>query len=986
MYILSDSEISSLYTPPKLEDDERQELFFLNDQEKDQINPKDSVYIKAFYILLLGYYKVNPTKIDVDIEAAIEDLTYIQITYYPDEKFAFVAPSYNQKYKLYTKILSAFEYMKFGKIEKAKLQVYLSEIVLTHFSVVEIFDEVTDWLRNNRIEIPSYKTLQDLISIEFKKEKKRTIEDASKLISLETKKLFDGMLFDPDKKDLFDQIRFEVRDYKRNAVLSEIRMFDLLSPLYGEAAKIVSSLGISKGRIQNYAHLLSNLQLGTIKSKKDEEIYLIISCFIYFRYRTLNDYLVDALIYQIRLIEQKGSEHAKSKMFEVRSELDKKLVDSADILSLLLDNDVPSNELRKESFKILPKNELVSVISYLRNSVIEKDIYFWEYVDSSKKVIAELLRKIIIRLKYVDGVENGSLFAQLEKAISEINDKGRILFIDKRLVRKTKKYLYEGDEVISLRAEFSIYRLIANRLQREHWYVKNSTRNIPLNEMLLTDQQWENKESLKHSVNSAALNTPVDELVRENMALLNHKLKIVPERMQSGANETVILEQKDGKEKWTIKRTKKENVTNQPLFKNMQKVDLTKIIYTTASSTNFFEEIRHITGRKKPKDALATFIACMIANGTRQGIYKMADLCEFSHDKLKTFESNFMAVDHLRRACDKVSNATSNLEIFEHYNYRPSYIHGSADGQKQNSRKSTKRTRFSRKNFGKGKGLFAHTLSVNHVPVNVKLDSLNTHESHNIFDLLYNNATEIEVDAVSTDTHGVNRFNFAILGLSDWIFQPRYAKTNNIIESLFSVIETKDGWELALKEKIDTKAIYKGWDYVERIIVSLHQKEIRQSDLVAKLSKSSPTDHSLKALREYDRLLKAIYILEYMDDVDLRRYIQTVLNRGEAYHQLQRAFEQVGSGKGFRGKSDAEIDMWYECSRLMANCIIYFNSVILDALLKRYISEGRADLVEHLKRISPVAWAHIIMGGKYEFDDLNDTPDIYSMVSEMLAA
>lgn len=149
MYILSDSEISSLYTPPKLEDDERQELFFLNDQEIDQINPKDSVYIKAFYILLLGYFKVNPTKIDVDIEATIEDLTYIQNTYYPDEKFAFVAPSYNQKYKLYTKIIAAFEYKKFGKIEKAKLSEYLSEIVLTHFSVVEIFDEVTESTRFN---------------------------------------------------------------------------------------------------------------------------------------------------------------------------------------------------------------------------------------------------------------------------------------------------------------------------------------------------------------------------------------------------------------------------------------------------------------------------------------------------------------------------------------------------------------------------------------------------------------------------------------------------------------------------------------------------------------------------------------------------------------------------------------------------------------------------------------------------------------------
>lgn len=294
--------------------------------------------------------------------------------------------------------------------------------------------------------------------------------------------------------------------------------------------------------------------------------------------------------------------------------------------------------------------------------------------------------------------------------------------------------------------------------------------------------------------------------------------------------------------------------------------------------------------------------------------------------------------------------------------------------------------RHSSKYFGQGKGFYADTLLANHVPINVKMASLNTHESHNVFDLLYNNATEVDVDAISTDTHGANRFNFALLALSDWEFKPRYANTRGIIESLFDVVKDGDDWTLQLREKIDVDAVHDGWDYAQRIVVSLHQKNISQSDLVGKLSRSSPSDKSLKALREFDRLLKANYILEYMDDEAFRRYVQVVLNRGEAYHFLQSSLRKAGGGKGFRGKSDEEVDIWYEASRLLCNCIIYFNSLILEKLLERYEREGKRDLVESLRHISPVAWVHIVLGGRYQFNQLQDTPDIHEFVASLLAA
>ena len=80
------------------------------------------------------------------------------------------------------------------------------------------------------------------------------------------------------------------------------------------------------------------------------------------------------------------------------------------------------------------------------------------------------------------------------------------------------------------------------------------------------------------------------------------------------------------------------------------------------------------------------------------------------------------------------------------------------------------------------------TLNVHHVPVNAGVIGLNEHESHYVFDMLHNNTSDLQPDVLSTDTHGVNRFNFALLDLAGWTFAPRYARFDNVVDDLFEEV------------------------------------------------------------------------------------------------------------------------------------------------------------------------------------------------------
>ena len=99
-----------------------------------------------------------------------------------------------------------------------------------------------------------------------------------------------------------------------------------------------------------------------------------------------------------------------------------------------------------------------------------------------------------------------------------------------------------------------------------------------------------------------------------------------------------------------------------------------------------------------------------------------------------------------------------------------------------------------------------------------------------------------------------------------------------------------------------------------------------------KLSSYSKNHSLLQALTEYDRLIKSNYFLEYIDDENLRSYVQRALNRGDAYHQLRRIVAAVNRNR-FRGGSDSEIDVWNECCPATDKCDYLFQFTCVESFV-----------------------------------------------------
>ena len=79
----------------------------------------------------------------------------------------------------------------------------------------------------------------------------------------------------------------------------------------------------------------------------------------------------------------------------------------------------------------------------------------------------------------------------------------------------------------------------------------------------------------------------------------------------------------------------------------------------------FMKEFTHIKPyyAKSQSDVMATY-ACLLANGTNLGFFKMANLCDLNLGCLQTTEKNYLRLSTLRAANDVISNAIAKLPIF----------------------------------------------------------------------------------------------------------------------------------------------------------------------------------------------------------------------------------------------------------------------------------------------------------------------------------
>ena len=73
--------------------------------------------------------------------------------------------------------------------------------------------------------------------------------------------------------------------------------------------------------------------------------------------------------------------------------------------------------------------------------------------------------------------------------------------------------------------------------------------------------------------------------------------------------------------------------------------------------------------------------------------------------------------------------------------------------------------------------------------------------------------------------------------------------------------------------------------------------------------------------------------------------------------------------------------MWNECSRLITNAIIYYNTALLSRVYEQKQAAQDQAALDAIQGMSPVAWQHVNLIGQFEFSADDSKVDIDALVA-----
>ncbi|KQZ77684.1 transposase [Rhodanobacter sp. Root561] len=998
--ILTTEEIDELYGPPAWTDADR--ALYLDVSEAEQSLVQSRTASATLYTrLMLGYFKAKRQFVDPLPPSSHPDVRFLLERHFSARvRDTLSPPSKPARLAIEQRILQAFGFRRCDKSIRDALSTRMQRLARHSTQPRYLLREALDHLERERVVLPAYTTLQDLIGHAVTTERMRLTQQLDAALTPAIRTHLDSLLqTDASVLDL-RTLRHEPNDFSLKALKAELDRRRFFEPLHAFAEQFLSTTQVSKESGKYFASLVMYYTVYKLQRMEPATARLYLLCFAYQRFRRINDHLIEAFMAKVDSYEQAAKQASEEAMQRALQEASEHLQAAGQVLQMFVDDrmadDATFAQVKAKAFTYLKPEQFSLVADYMRNIAFDKLGFQWAYYTSLSMTFKRNLRQLFTDLTFEGRVEH----APLMSAVAFLQDhlrQGRSprqippeSFPTELIPKRLRRYLYPSVQgkakTLDIdRYEFLVYRLLCEALEGGNLFVRDSHEFRQFEDDLISDERWRDKEAVLREVDlpllSASIEATLAQLHADNEAMFAE----VNARIAAGDNAHISIRGKGDKRRWTLAYPAAEESLNHPFFAAMPGIGIADLLWYVARETGFLATFTHVLERyvKQAPDP-REILACIVALGTNMGLRKMAEVSGLNYASLLNTTRSFLRQETLHATNDAISNATARLSAFPLFHIRDE-VHSSSDGQRMETQIDTINARHSPKYFGLHKGVSAYTVVANHIPINGKVIGTHEHESHYVFDLLYNNTSEIKPDRHSTDTHGTNQVNFWVLHTFGYCFAPRYRDLHKKMDSLVGARNPSHYGDVLIRpaRKCKDELIINEWPNIQRIMASLAQKDVTQATIIRKLSSYKRQNETKKALWELDNLIRTRYILSYIDDAGLRQSVQKALNRGEAYHRFRRAIAYVNGGK-FRVQTEAEQQIWNDCSRLIANAIIHYNTALLSRVYDQKQTAGDEGAIAMLKGVSPAAWQNVNLFGSFEFTPTELLVDLDVMASYLV--
>lgn len=996
--VLSQAEHTALYGLPDFDDFQRAEFFAFTEVERAVADQRKWPVERLHCLLQLGYFKAKHAFFNFDeSDIPAEDIEFLLKRYFPGDMVALRPLRRSERYAQRAEIAELFRYRIWSEADRPALLEKASLLAKRDVTPTFILIEVLAFLKAQKIVRPGYTTLQTIISNVLVAERGRLAQLIEKSLDAGTRAAVRDLLVREDTVSELAALKQDAKHFGYQMMVAERQKHATLAPLHKVAKAILPQLGISQQNTTYYASLVHYYTIFDLRRMAAGQCHLYLLCYAWQRYRQINDNLVDAFCHGMAQIERETKETAEEAYAKAQEKRQREAPRVGRVLLLYVDEAVddamPFGEVRKRAFAIMPKDDLLTAGNRLCERSDSQIELRWRAVDRMAGRFKRNLRPLVTTIDFSAEAAGSPWQAALSWMKDVFNRQQRLAqrplaeVPQGTIPERLRTHLLDFDEAakpIHLhgdRYEFWVYRQLRKRLVSGELYLDDSVRHRRFSDELV---DLGRKAEVLKELDIPWLRQPAGAMVDALCDELDRLWRTFDDDLRLGKLKHLEFDPEHNALSWRKPRIDKDEALQSSFYAQLQARGVPDVFRFVNECCSFLSALTPLQPRYAKKIADEdSLMAVIVAQAMNHGMLGMAETGDIPYDVLEETHHQHLRLATLRAANDKISNFIAGLDIFSLYSFNTDVLYGGVDGQKFESATPTIKARYSRKYFGRGKGVVAYTLLANHVPLETELIGANEHESHYVFDICYNNTSDIVPTAITGDMHIINKANFAVM---DWFglkLSPRFTNLQAQVQHLYCGTNPPKEKPYLLQPagQIDRQAIVADNANIDRIIASLGLKEASQSALIRKLCALSQHNPTRKAVFEFDKLVRSIYTLNYFRDAQLQRDVHRSQNRLEAYHQLRSAIAQVGGRKQLTGRTDLDMAISNQCARLIANVIIAYNSVLLSKLLERYQATDNQKAIQLLRKISPVAWRHIHLLGRYAFRDRGQPIDLDALLA-----
>ena len=382
----------------------------------------------------------------------------------------------------------------------------------------------------------------------------------------------------------------------------------------------------------------------------------------------------------------------------------------------------------------------------------------------------------------------------------------------------------------------------------------------------------------------------------------------------------------------------------------------------------FTEQFKSVASRETIDRSILQkrLLLCLYGLGTNTGLKRIcAGIERENYTDLQYVKKRFIHKEHLRNAIVTVVNEISRLRITHLWGEGTTAC--ASDSKKFGSWDQNLMTEWHIRYGGRGVMIYWH-VEKKSACIYSQLKTCSSSEVAAMIEGLLRHCTDMKLQKNYVDTHGQSEIAFAFCRLLGFELLPRLKRIHEqkLYRPTAGHNDAYPNLQPVLTRAIDWELIRQQYDQMVKYATALRLGTAEADTILRRFNRSFPQHPTHRALTELGKVVKTIFLCQYLHSESLRREINEGLNVVEHWNGAN-GFIFYGKNSEIATNRLDEQEVSVLSLHLLQICLVYINTLMIQRVLSEKQWFERM-LPEDLRALTPLIWGHINPYGIFRLD------------------